>query len=280
MESYDLSSMILAILLSVTGGLIVGSYVRGKFKSEIKNEEKPGVWRTQDWIWLVCFLLYAQVFTVLYKEMVMGVVSYVSTFVSISLGAVAIYISIREVTKRDVINGDMNRMLIILTEKISQMDTKITKLDPRYIEERDKEIDESTEKFKKEVEAMLQKLPSVENLTKEDVIHIVNQQIDKTNSDLKSSLTVVDAKTIGPNKISRHSRFHNELKNKLIDVLFFADHNIEYSLADFRRSIEKNTNISFDTFTLLQIVNDLIEQGVIVKGEGSDFIVNKDFFEK
>lgn len=140
-------------------------------------------WRTQDWFWLIAFLVYAQGFTVLYRDMVMVVFSYVSTFTGIALAGVAIYISIREATKGDIVKDQINTVLGTMHEKLAQMDTKLNRLDPKLIEE----IDESSEKT---TEDIVNKIQQKEDPTSDEIIEIIKDEISKANKDLKSSLTV------------------------------------------------------------------------------------------
>lgn len=150
-------------------------------------------WRTQDWIWLLGYLVYAQGLIVLKEEMVMTVLSYVSTFVSISLAGVAIYISVREVTKGDKVKDQINVMLGELREKLSQMDTKLNNFDPqKFNQDKDHKIDAVIEKINADIEG---KLASVETISKDDIMKMVSQQVHEASDELKSTLTIKDSST-------------------------------------------------------------------------------------
>lgn len=176
-QTYSLESMLFVIFIIVVALIGVGLFI----KQKPANERQLG-WGTQDWLWLIAFVLYAQIFTVLYKEMVMDVVSYVSTFVSTALGAVAIYISVREATKVDKTKEYMNVILGELREKLSQMDNKMDKLDPRIVSHLDETAEITTEEI-------ASKLEGSQDLTRDQVINIIRGEINKANENLKISLS-------------------------------------------------------------------------------------------
>jgi TolA-binding protein len=166
-------------------------------------------WRTQDWFWLVAFIVYAQVFAFLYKELVMDVVGYVSTFIGIALAAVAIYISIREATKGDLVKDQINSILGEMREKLAQMDTKLNKLDPNMI----MEIDESSEKTKEDI---VNKIQEKDNPSAAEIINIVKDEISKANKDLKISLSAKNNKELNSIFMDDLKREQNFIFNKMV----------------------------------------------------------------
>lgn len=264
--SYDLNSMVFAILLSIVGGVIIGLFVKGTFGRNTPHDFVA--WRTQDWIWLVCFLLYAQVFTVLYKDMVMGVVSYVSTFVSIALGAVAIYISVREATKGDKVKDQMNLILGELREKLSQMDTKINRFDPEYSAVRDFKIDEITEKIKNDIE---QNLSRADNISTDQVIAIINDQVQKATDDLKSSLNVVDANMFNKNrhavnldldKISQIASY-NQTRKYVYSVIEDMTSDTKFNVVNVRNIVSSRYNVDVLISAVYMALENLIQKNIV-----------------
>lgn len=191
-HTIDANSALLIGFLCLLFGSAVTLFFRWfSSKSKQVNEDSIKFWRVQDWLWLLAFLIYAQIFTVLYKDWVMSVVSYVSTFVSIALGAVAIYISVREATKGDNVKDQINVMLGELREKVTQMDTKLNSFDPREFNKvKDNKIDELSEEVKEDI---IQKFSDKETISKEEVLDIFK----KVTGELKTSLTITDDKNIG-----------------------------------------------------------------------------------
>ncbi|AZN43368.1 hypothetical protein [Paenibacillus albus] len=229
-QSYSLESMLFAIFITLIVSFVVGFFFKRKLKDKgnpvVESQEGPEDklsvkvgkkileekylrWNTQDWIWLILFMVYAQLFTVLYKELVMDVVSYVSTFVSTALGAVAIYISVREATKIDKTKDDMNTILGELREKLSQMDTKMNKLDPKLA----KHLDDTAEMATEEIASILQNNKDIPN---DQLINIIREEINKANNGLIESLNENNLSYIERDKLNymHQSRIKSFISNK------------------------------------------------------------------
>ncbi|MFE4569082.1 hypothetical protein [Paenibacillus chitinolyticus] len=143
-------------------------------------------WRTQDWFWSMAFLVYALGFGFAYKEMFMNFISYVSTFVSFALGAVAIFISVREATKTDAVKDEIYAALGELRERTSQMDNKLSKFDPTvFNEKKDLEIDKITSQVKQEI---TKSLSNEKGLNHDHVNKLISQKISEATEELKESL--------------------------------------------------------------------------------------------
>lgn len=215
-----------------------------------KLKQKDSIkWRTIDWIWVIIFLIYAQVYTVLYKEMVMSVISYVSTFVSITLAAVAIYISVREATKGDQVKDQINIMLGELREKINQMDTKLNNFDPKeFNKEKDFKIDEISEKIKNELQ---DKFAQTGQLTTDQIIAIVTDRVEKASADLKSSLTI---------RSNELSGFDNHLKKMNEQKRYALEEEILYQTVE---AIIKNNFKSGDIISIAKTLNILSSESSI-----------------
>ncbi|WP_068775760.1 hypothetical protein [Paenibacillus sp. FJAT-26967] len=147
-------------------------------------------WRTQDWFWSMAFLVYALGFGFAYREMFMDFISYVSTFVSFALGAVAIFISVREATKTDAVKDEIYAALGELRERTSQMDNKLSKFDPTvFNEKKDLEIDKITSQVKQEITESLSK---EKGLSLSNVNELVAKKISEATKELKESLHYQD----------------------------------------------------------------------------------------
>ncbi|QJC52911.1 hypothetical protein HGI30_15940 [Paenibacillus albicereus] len=153
------------------------------FKNELTKKKKRNWWRTQDWFWVLAMFVYTQGIIFIDNDAVMGIISYGSTFVSFALGAVAIYISVREATKSDVVNIQMHELIGELREKLTQMDTKINKFDP------DKKFNDVEDRVNKIVDLKINGLGK-EEVNKAEVANDIKENISKELNELKSSLNV------------------------------------------------------------------------------------------
>lgn len=95
-----------------------------KLKQKYKLE-----WRTQDWLWLLSLVVFVSIAINTNNKEIMNLISYTSTFVSIALAFIAIYISVREATKTDKIKDETLSTLVEIRERISQVDTKVSSFD-------------------------------------------------------------------------------------------------------------------------------------------------------
>jgi hypothetical protein len=188
-------------------------------------------WRTQDWIWVIILSFFAQGMAYVYKDWLMQIVSFGSTFVSISLAAVAIYISVREATKGDNVKDQINVMLGELREKVSQMDIKLNQFDPTDLKV--KKADK-IEDFKEEIESKLQE---GSHLTKEEVMAIVKEESEK----LKNSLTV----TSEVDEDTKFNKMYNSITKLVSNYLKVTDK--AFSLSDVLNYVERNSVYNRDS---------------------------------
>ncbi|WP_340012408.1 hypothetical protein MHI32_11945 [Paenibacillus sp. FSL H7-0690] len=136
----------------------------------------------------------------------MQIVSYVSTFVSIALAFVAIYISVREATKGDQVKDQIYVALGEMKSKLNSIDIKVEKIDATYFNEgKDDAVNEMKESIMNDMADMIDKLAN-----KEDTINlkkIINEKIDGNIDALKSNLsdTLEASITVaqGPNSSAR-----------------------------------------------------------------------------
>ncbi|WP_426447593.1 hypothetical protein ACP26L_25670 [Paenibacillus sp. S-38] len=223
-------------------------------------------WRTQDWVWLVCFLLYAQIFTVFYKEMVMTVVSFVSTFVSTALGAVAIYISVREATKGDEVKDQINLILGELREKVNQMDTKLNNFDPReFNKEKDLKIDEIKNNIKSELE---KGLSEAKTMSKEDIMLIVNDKVEEATNDLKTSLTIRNDK-------DRMQQAYRDYLNNVIrvrNVIKSLPPGTKIGTSKIYNAFQGLYNIDVSIDMINEQVKKSLEEGIIIQREDGLYV--------
>ncbi|WP_289142475.1 hypothetical protein [uncultured Brevibacillus sp.] len=139
-------------------------------------------WRKQDWIWLLVFLVYAQAFMYIYQELIMTVISYVSTFVSISLAGVAMFISLKQINQNDSLVGEMHRTLGSMNERLNQVDTKVSNFDPSVIK---KDIELDANKIKEElIHELKNSFDETSTTDIEEVLDKVYSEIDKKIDEL------------------------------------------------------------------------------------------------
>jgi hypothetical protein len=145
-------------------------------------------WRTLDWIWLLVFTVFAHGMALVYNNWMMQIVSYVSTFVSIALAAVAIYISVREATKGDKVKDEIYLVMGEMREKLSQIDTKFEKIDPTvFNQNKDETIDEKLKIFKDE---LLETFSQKQNIDKNNAVEIIESKVEEFSDSLKTSLNI------------------------------------------------------------------------------------------
>lgn len=147
--------------------------------------ERGGIdmeWRKQDWVWLLVFLVYAQAFMYIYQELIMTVISYVSTFVSISLAGVAMFISLKQINQNDSLVGEMHRTLGSMNERLNQVDTKVSNFDPSVIK---KDIELDANKIKQElIHELKNSFDETSTNDLEEVLDKVYSEIDKKIDEL------------------------------------------------------------------------------------------------
>ncbi|NOU95608.1 hypothetical protein GC093_20585 [Paenibacillus sp. LMG 31456] len=225
-------------------------------------------WRTIDWFWLLTFTLFAQGMAFVYKDWLMQIVSYGSTFVSLALGAVAIYISVREATKGDNVKDQINVMLAEVREKVSQMDTKLNNFDPReFNKEKDIKIDEISENIKNELQ---DKLLQQNSLSQEEIIAIVNEKVELASEHLKSSLTISNREISDQNisvnvqkkgtKLLGEEIFYQIVKEKIRDFFKSGD---EISVETMKNIIKEYGHSDFGHLQSVILLIRLRNEGVL-----------------
>lgn len=143
-------------------------------------------WRTQDWCWLLAFWIYATVFSFIYKDLIMTVISYVSTFVSIALAGVAMFISLKQISQNDNLVGEMHRTLGSMNEKLSQVDTKISKIDAQGI---NRDIENDMSKIKEELRnEILKSIEDSNGRSSEQITETVNDRIEQKFKELNDRI--------------------------------------------------------------------------------------------
>lgn len=86
-------------------------------------------WGNRDWIWLILVIIVLATSFYIREPGVNNILSFISSFASISLAGVAIYISVREATKTDNVKDEIHTLVGELNEKVRQIDKKIDKID-------------------------------------------------------------------------------------------------------------------------------------------------------
>lgn len=173
-------------------------------------------WRTQDWIWLLLFSAYAHVFFWIKDDMVLDIISYVSTFVSIALASVAIYISVREATNGDSLKAELNLILGEMREKIGQVDTKVSRIDVNnFSKVYNENFEESLTRLEKRLEGM-------EQISKDKALEVVREELnnnkEQIESELKKSIYTINRKNFNNPPMSLRGLEHLSVKE--IDFLY------------------------------------------------------------
>jgi voltage-gated potassium channel Kch len=91
-------------------------------------------WGNRDWIWLFITALSLSLSFYIKNPGINQILSFISSVVSISLAAVAIYISVREATKTDSMKSEIHSLLGELKEKVGQIDTKLNNIDKTQVQ--------------------------------------------------------------------------------------------------------------------------------------------------
>ncbi|WP_445478001.1 hypothetical protein ACULLL_16705 [Lysinibacillus irui] len=155
-------------------------------------------WTHKDWFWLFIFIIFIAIYNENKSIELMEVISYISTFISIALASVAIYISVREATKADTMKNDMNMILGEMKEKLGQVDTKINNLNPDTVKI-------NIEKFKEEVQEI-----------GKEYIDLITVELQKNDGKIKnnSSIDIENWKDSFENKIDLAG---NNFKKTILD---------------------------------------------------------------
>ncbi|SHN73277.1 hypothetical protein SAMN04487896_3178 [Paenibacillus sp. ov031] len=143
-------------------------------------------WSNKDWFWLFAVIIYACGLSFLYKSEVMNIISYVSTFVSIALGGVAIYISVREATKTEKVKDEISFILGEMKEKIGQVDNKVSGLDLSAMSRTiDEKMNEVVNTFKTKIDAQ------GETFDKTAIKFMLENELNKKAKEIKEDINDV-----------------------------------------------------------------------------------------
>lgn len=209
-------------------------------------------WRHRDWIWvLTCILLLVGSLYINQNEF-LSLISYGSTFVSVSLAFVAIYISVREATNADKVKDDISMILGEMKEKLGQLDNKVSNIDIQTINQKIiNGIDEGVSKIRESITS------EVGNDNKEDVIPYIDRKLQEMSTDLKSSLIVRPQQIKHLNKSNHFLMAERHYENQIIedhiaDIILNSDKNL--SLGEINKELFNRKGISTDDNTLRRII--------------------------
>lgn len=147
-------------------------------------------WENRDWIWLLVLMIFIMGASHMYKGQFLNLVSYASTFVSIALAFIAIYISVREATKADKIKDETFKALIEIRERIGQLDNKVSNIDIVKINQNIKEgIDEVVSNLKGEL-SELNNSDDKSNSSENELLKTLDDKLNYFSDQLKHTITV------------------------------------------------------------------------------------------
>jgi uncharacterized membrane protein len=196
-----------------------------------QKEQKELKWRTQDWIWLLAVIIYAQGLVFLHNELLMQAISYVSTFVSIALAGIAIYISIKEATNNDDVKTEIYIALNEMRSKIGDINTKIDSFNPSEFQQITiREVTEKNEQLSNDVKEVLRQALEQNEGTEVDFEQIINDKIESNTRNLIASLNYVQEEYINDNLSSSV-----EVRNPFYDVIQTYEIGEEFTIDGFHR---------------------------------------------
>jgi len=194
-------------------------------------------WRTADWVWVILFAVFVQglIYVNMYhgtaSGILMDVISYVSTFVSIALAGVAIYISIREATNGDKVKDEINLALGEMRSKLNTLDSKFDKIDPSsFNQHKDATINDNMNAFMDDIKAILR-----ENGEKNssEVTELISSKVEEVGNNLKSSIYIKEENADASNGYDSLAyrvyitTIENHLKNLTVGEVFTKNALIE-----------------------------------------------------
>ncbi|WP_342550482.1 hypothetical protein MKX57_17475 [Lysinibacillus sp. FSL M8-0216] len=224
-------------------------------------------WTHKDWIWLFIFIIFISIYNEIKSLALIEVISYISTFVSIALAAVAIYISVREATKADTIKNEMNIILGEMKEKLGQVDTKINDLNPSTIKN-------NIEKFKEEVQEI-----------GKDYIDLITAELQKNDGENQKKSSIDNLKDAFENNINKagknfkNSLIENDENYDLFQLLIWRE------LEEFLRKTEEielgitEDDIGFNekTFKLKKYIVNYSKRSITIIFSNNNETISKDF---
>lgn len=189
------------------------------------DNKKRIKWRTQDWIWLLIVLIYSQGFAFLYNNYLMQVISYVSTFVSIALAGIAIYISIKEATNNDKMKNEIFIALSEMRFKIGDLNTKMDSFSTQELQRiNSQEINEMKENLYEDLKGAVEAFKG----DSEKMDEIINEKINSNTIELINNLNLVQEEYINENIISV-----KDSKDSLYNGIKFLKIGEEFSINDY-----------------------------------------------
>ncbi|MGG0815744.1 hypothetical protein ABE142_24225 [Paenibacillus alvei] len=183
---------------------------------------KKWEWRHRDWCWVMFCIVLTFGASHANNIEVMELISYGSTFVSISLAFVAIYISVREATKADNLKDDLSMILGELKEKVGQVDNKLSLIDHDTLA--GNMLKRPLEEFEKEV---VKEMKSVSSLSPDEFDMIVEDKMHQLSKKLKDEL-VEEFEKVGQftdNKLLKNMMYHKTGAGKTGWTLLQLDKN-------------------------------------------------------
>lgn len=223
-------------------------------------------WENKDWFWLLFLIVFVTGTSYMYKKEVMNLISYTSTFVSIALAFIAIYISVREATKTDKIKDETLSTLVEIRERISQVDTKVSSIDFTSISTLKERVDQVVNNITDKV----QEDNKGEEHTDTPEDQLINEKVKDKWAELSEEFK---------------EQLNNELVNYLLSVERPAERPaITEKQVEIIRIINNSLQIVYDNlsrisqdgkFTFLSIYHELLTLNFLsqreIKSMGTDF---------
>ena len=213
-------------------------------------------WENRDWFWLLGLMVFVLGTSFMYKSQFMNLISYASTFVSIALAFIAIYISVREATKTDKIKDETLVSLVELKERIGQIDNKVSSIDVERIK---MGIDEAVSNFKQGLGELNKNDGEAEIQEKELFVKLENK-INKLSEDLKIS---VENQHDGNSFRSSQDNYMDNLLKKAYRELRSKSTSGSFTIQDIWERFNENTPYAYSRREVIPKVNTHISKGIL-----------------
>ncbi|WP_438351562.1 hypothetical protein ACP8HI_13520 [Paenibacillus sp. FA6] len=231
-------------------------------------------WENKDWFWLLSIMAFVMGTSYMYKNEFMNLISYASTFLSISLAFIAIYISVREVTKADKIKDETLVTLIELKERISQLDTKVSSIDIDRIK---MGIDDAVSNFKQGIE-VINKSDGQSDASNGKIIEKLDDKIDQLSNELKSSITIENK--INSNNVWRDMLIETNLTATYIKLSKTSENGL-FTLPLIFEELNSKTPYYSSKKEVVTIVNRHLKQGTLKPGkEEGTLMLNNSLYSR
>lgn len=224
-------------------------------------------WRNQDWFWLtailISFIIFISAFRLSDNVTFMNVFSFMASGVSIALAFVAMYTSFKQNSENQMLTTQMNETLARMDEKINSMGEKVSRFD---VEEIKGVISATISKSSEVIEESIKS--EGQELKKEDVIEIINQELSKT-SDYITNIFKQQNRS-DKNDIIKYANGFSYInlknfpdKNQILSMIKKHFKEVDFSLTDIEKQWGRDVPRDF----LKQIINELVKDGVIERQE-------------